>query len=231
MVKLSLMLIIVACVWRCCAIPLRHSGKGASPYPNSTATSDYREATFEELQRAAKHSAAAYTICPGKAFDVYLTKYFTHLLTGTEGYVGYSTNRKVIAVVFRGSTSFIDVANNLDTKTVVPHIPNVEFPLGAGIMQGIYRPYMSVHDEIVMQIANLQLRYPDYAIEITGHSLGGSLVYLAHIAINQIFKDSNITSYALSAYPIGNQVYANFGAAQRGVLFRGNPKDDGVPVS
>ncbi|KAL9088907.1 MAG: hypothetical protein Q9165_005964 [Trypethelium subeluteriae] len=52
---------------------------------------------------------------------------------------------------------------------------------------------------------------------------------LSYISLAQNFPEKNITSNALAAFAIGNDVFANFGSSQQGELRRGNNVADGVP--
>ncbi|GLA67031.1 hypothetical protein AtubIFM54640_010005 [Aspergillus tubingensis] len=201
----------------------------AVPMLQSRATADTAEWT--ELHRAAQLSSAAYTGCTGTAFDVTITKQINELTTDTQGFIGYSTEKKRITVAMRGSTSATDIANDVDTTLVEPSLSGVNFPSGAKMMHGIYSPWSSVHDDVISEVKSLVEQYPDYTIESTGHSLGGSLTYISYIALAQNFPGKTIISNALAAYPIGNEDFANFGASQNGTLNRGNNADDGVPLS
>lgn len=98
-------------------------------------------------------------------------------------------------------------------------------------MEGVYGPWSSVHDDVVSEVKRLVAKYPDYALESTGHSLGGSLTYLSYIALVQNFPDKEVTSNAMAAFPIGNSAFADFGGSLKGTLNRGNNAADGVPVS
>lgn len=98
-------------------------------------------------------------------------------------------------------------------------------------MRGINRPWSSVHEDVIKEVKSLVEKYPDYALESTGHSLGGSLSYLSYVALAQNFPDKEITSNALAAFPIGNEAWADFASSQNGTMNRGNNAADGVPVS
>lgn len=98
-------------------------------------------------------------------------------------------------------------------------------------MNGVYRPWASVHDDVITEVKSLVAKYPDYTLESTGHSLGGALTYVSYVALAQNFPGISITSNALAAFPIGNAAWASFGSAQHGTLNRGNNVADGVPVS
>jgi putative lipase involved disintegration of autophagic bodies len=98
-------------------------------------------------------------------------------------------------------------------------------------MQGLTLTWGSVHDEVISEVKSLIEQFPDYTLETTGHSLGGSLTYMSYIALAQNFPEKNITSNALAAYPIGNEAFAKFGSSQHGLLRRGTNLNDGVPVN
>ncbi|RAL03461.1 putative alkaline lipase [Aspergillus ibericus CBS 121593] len=199
----------------------------AVPMLQSRATSDTAEWT--ELHRAAQLASAAYTGCTGSAFDVTVTKQINDLVTDTQGFIGYSTEKKRITVAMRGSTTMTDIQNDVDTTLVEPTLSGVNFPSGAKMMHGIYSPWSSVHDDVISEVKSLVEQYPDYSLESTGHSLGGSLTYISYIALAQNFPGKQLISNALAAFPIGNEAFANFGASQNGTLNRGNNADDGVP--
>jgi putative lipase involved disintegration of autophagic bodies len=124
----------------------------------------------------------------------------------------------------------IDFENSASTTLVTPTLSGVNFPSGAQIMTGVYTPWKSVHDIVISTVQSLIAKYPDYTLESTGHSLGGSLAYIAHIALTQNFPEKSVTSNAMAAFAIGNAEFAAFGAAQNGLLRRGNNEGDGIPV-
>ena len=99
------------------------------------------------------------------------------------------------------------------------------------MINGVYSPWASVHNQVIAEVKRLVELYPDYTLESTGHSLGGSLTYLSYIALAQNFRGKSITSNAQAAFPIGNSIFANFGSSQKGLLRRGDNAGDGVPVS
>lgn len=98
-------------------------------------------------------------------------------------------------------------------------------------MKGINSPWSAVHESVISEVKSLIAKYPDYSLESTGHSLGGSLTYISYVALSQNFPDKDITSNALAAFPIGNAAWASFAGGLNGTLNRGNNAADGVPVS
>lgn len=130
-----------------------------------------------------------------------------------------------------GSATLTDILNDVNTTLVTPSLSGVNFPSGVQIMTGIYTPWKSVHDTVISAAKSLIAKYPDYTLESTSHSLGGSLTYILYIALAQNFPTKSITSNALAAFPVGNAAFAAFGMAQTDLLRRGNNALNCVPVS
>ncbi|GES64462.1 lipase [Aspergillus terreus] len=184
---------------------------------------------WNDLHRSALLASAAYAGCTERAFDVTITKPIRSPVADSEGFVGYSEQRRTIAVVMRGSVSVQNLLTDVDTTPVTPVLSGVTFPPNVTVMNGIYRPWSAVHDDILTEVRALLAQHPDYTLESTGHSLGGALTYLSYIALAQNFPGRKIASTALAAFPIGNEVFAAFGTEQNGTMKRGNNADDGVP--
>ncbi|KAI9689671.1 MAG: hypothetical protein M1820_010100 [Bogoriella megaspora] len=91
----------------------------------------------------------------------------------------------------------------MDTTLVNPVLSGVDFAPGSEVVNGVYTPWASVHNITIAE--------------------------LSYISLAQNFPGKNITSNALAAFAIGNDVFANFGSSQDGELRRGNNLDDGVP--
>jgi hypothetical protein len=125
----------------------------------------------------------------------------------------------------------VDILNDIDIHLVTPSLSGVTFPSDVQIMRGINRPWSAIHDTVIAEVKSLIAKYPDYTLEAIGHSLGGALTSIAHVALAQNFPDKELTSNALAAFPIGNEAWANFAGSQPGTFNRGNNVLDGVPVS
>lgn len=124
----------------------------------------------------------------------------------------------------------VDVLNDIDTNLVTPSLSGVSFPPEVKIIHGISRPWSAVHESVITEVKDLIEKYPTYDLEATGHSLGGALTYISHVALAQNFPEKKLTSTALAAFPIGNSAWATFASSQAGTLNRGNNIADGVPV-
>lgn len=99
-------------------------------------------------------------------------------------------------------------------------------------MRGIYKPWSAIHNDVIAQVKTLTAKHPNYAIGITGHSLGGSLTYLAFPVLAQIFPNKEIIAAPLNAFPIGNEAFAQGSKkllSNKRIVRRGTQYNDGVP--
>jgi Lipase (class 3) len=202
---------------------------------------------FDEMHRAALLSSAAYSDCQGTAFGMTIDQVINDPSTGTnvrsldsrtpyltpnthpQGFIGHDDLLQRISVVMRGTTSPRDALSDVDIASVTaPTLSGVNFPTDAQLMRGVVTAWSSVHDSVMQNVSSLAQQYPNYTIEAMGHSLGGSLTYLAHVALAQNFPNSTVVSNALAAFPIGNQPFTDWASSQ-GKLRRGDNQGDGVP--
>ena len=137
-----------------------------------------------------------------------------------------STTRRSLNQIPLGSGSVAelgfavtDIWNDIDTTLVTPSLSGVKFPSGVQIMIGVYTPWKSVHDTLISAAKSLIAKYPDYTLESTSHSLGGSLTYMSYIALAQNFPTKSITSNALAAFPIGNALASAISPALLGMAW------------
>ena len=76
-------------------------------------------------------------------------------------------SQSAIYVVFRGSTSIEDWANNLDA--VLTDYPRCS---GCEVHKGFYKAQQSVISYVTNSVKTLKEKYPSYTVIVTGHSLG-----------------------------------------------------------
>lgn len=112
---------------------------------------------------------------PTKGFV--LTSIVDNLIHDTEGYVGYLPSDRSIYVVFRGSIS----TRNWLTDFNAFKTPYLTFPeCNCEVHEGFYKTEQNVIDRIIREVNRLKTFLPsDYAVKVTGHSLGAALAQLA----------------------------------------------------
>jgi hypothetical protein len=151
-----------------------------------------------------------------------------------QGYIGVSDQRKRIVVVFRSSDQAADFRNDVDVlKEPIAGLNSTSSCAGVEVMRGIHRPWSAVHSDVITQLKDLTTKYPNYAIGITGHSLGGSITYLGFPVLAQLFADKEIIASPLNAFPIGNETFANMTTkllSRTRVIRRGTEHGDSVPA-
>jgi predicted lipase len=143
--------------------------------------------------------------------------------TDTEGYIGYLTSDKSIYVVFRGSIS----TKNWLTDFLAIKVPYTSFPeCNCEVHEGFYNAEQRVIDDIIHEVGKLKAKFPEYAVKVTGHSLGAAL---AQITSMDLFKVGyNVTVYNFGQPRTGDKKYAEF-ATERVQTFRVVHDRDVVP--
>lgn len=129
----------------------------------------------------------------------------------------------------RGTTTPKDALTDLDIASEAPPaLSGVNFPADVQLMRGVANAWASVHDGIMDTVRTLVQQHPNYTLEATGHSLGGALTYLSHVALSQNFPNATVVSNAVAAFPMGNSAWADW-ASTMGKLRRADNLGDGVP--
>ncbi|KAJ2994189.1 hypothetical protein HDV02_001768 [Globomyces sp. JEL0801] len=162
--------------------------------------------------------------CGGDIAGTILTRSINNKGTEGAGYVGYNDNLNLIIVSFRGSSSTQNWINNIQIGTstvndwgiVTPAFlseNNRAFPGNAKVHSGFEKTYLSIRTEIQQATQSLAVKYPNYKIVFTGHSLGGSLATLAAADFVENFGGSfadRISLYTYGQPRVGNREWANY---------------------
>ena len=109
-----------------------------------------------------------------------------------------------IYVVFRGSTSIEDWANNLDA--ILTTYPKCS---GCEVHKGFYAAQQSVISTITNEVQTLRAKYPSYTVVVAGHSLGAAMATLTTLD----FMDSGIAPIRMFHFGsprVGNTAFAEF---------------------
>lgn len=129
------------------------------------------------------------------------------LLSGLKFYVAVNHQRKSVIVSFRGSLSpqslLVDAAVFFADYTDHP-----EAPEGASVHSGFLAAYNNLAPHVEDLV--MPLLRPDYSIDMTGHSMGGSLAVLCALDFHRRIKDANIRVFTYGQPRTGNRVFADF---------------------
>ncbi|KOS48153.1 hypothetical protein ACN38_g912 [Penicillium nordicum] len=146
------------------------------------------------------------------------------LLSDSCGYIALShtPTAKQIIIAFRGTYSitntiidlsaypqtyipYPDPDENTTTTTPIPASPHCE---NCTVHAGFLRSWLHTRTEILPVISVLRQKYPDYAVTLVGHSLGGAIAALAGLEMRLKGWDATVTTFGEPM--IGNAAFAAF---------------------
>ncbi|KAI8332678.1 Alpha/Beta hydrolase protein [Chlamydoabsidia padenii] len=147
--------------------------------------------------------------CDSAVSDAKIELSFTTILDDTNGYIITSKSQKTIFLVFRGTNSIRSAIVDLQfIKSKYPPVDN-----GAEVHTGFYQSYLSVQKKVVTTMDKLFTQYPDYKIDVSGHSLGAAQAVIATMDLFQRFthiSPSNTNLYTYGEPRVGNQKFAAY---------------------
>nr|QBK91826.1 MAG: class 3 lipase [Pithovirus LCPAC304] len=140
---------------------------------------------------------------PGFTTKVALTRIFGDV-ERTLGYVFYNDALKTILVSFTGTFFFSQWQSDLIFFQVPPTQLN-NFEPGIEIHEGFYNIYLSIRDQLLEELKNLEGNNPEQLI-LSGHSMGG----ISTIATFDLAKITpKPVNYTFASPRIGNIAFAN----------------------
>ena len=154
---------------------------------------DERKEVLENLSKTSPHGR--------------VVKFISDPTTDIQVGITISETNKRITVVFRGSESKSDWYYDLMIlKTGILQDKYRNCSVHSGFYQQLHET--NVYEQILDIIKPLIETYPDYAIYVTGHSLGAALSTLFGFELSHEI-DSNITVVSFASPRIGNKVFRN----------------------
>ncbi|KAJ3102867.1 hypothetical protein HDU97_000250 [Phlyctochytrium planicorne] len=148
--------------------------------------------------------------------------------TGMQGYVGYNAGLNTIVVAFRGSSNIQNWIQNLAFFRVDIEVRNA--PSGVSVHFGFQNTWDSVSDTVIPAVTNLARTYPNAALTVVGHSLGGAVATMGAINLAQVVPANKIRLYTQGSPRVGNEAFysyvRNFGFQE---VLRGVNYNDLVP--
>ncbi len=165
-------------------------------------------------------SAAAYCetntyktrIFKGYSTGFVVTDVIDDVSEDVQGYIGYMASQSSIYVVFRGSTSIEDWANNLDA--VLTAYPRCS---GCEVHAGFYKAEQANIKFIIDRVSYLKNQYPEYTVVVAGHSLGAAMATLTSLdllAQSSVIKPTPQSPQGLRMFHFGSPRVGNTNFAQ-----------------
>jgi len=149
------------------------SSPSSEPFSNAVAKRYWLYCRASSSAKIATISSWTCPYCVSSAVKGFkVTKIITDSSTQTLAYVGYSTSNKEIIAVFRGtetSTNWLLDLEAWHTDRPIDGIPN------AITATGFHTVYKALRSGVYNAVLAARKSYPNYAIKILGHSLGGAV--------------------------------------------------------
>ena len=139
-----------------------------------------------------------------------------------EGFVGLDPARSLIVVSLRGSHSI----RNFLADFVFPQI-SCPLTQGCLVHVGFWASWLQIRAAVITAVASAAARHPDFAVVVTGHSLGGAVGHLAASALRTMGVDCDLYTYGSPR--VGNLVLTRFLGSQAGAEYRVTHAADPVP--
>ncbi|KAG9300491.1 hypothetical protein G9A89_010118 [Geosiphon pyriformis] len=131
--------------------------------------------------------------------------------TDTQAYVATNSEKKLIIIVFRGTT-LVAIKDSITNNQI--SFKRYPFAKGAKVHRGFYVAFKSAKDLIFDKVQNLTKENPEYSVTLSGHSLGGALALLESLDLKQriptLKVNENFFVYTYGQPRVGNKIFASY---------------------
>ncbi|KAL4892334.1 putative feruloyl esterase A [Aspergillus ambiguus] len=190
------------------------------------------ENLYNRLVEMATISQAAYADLCNIPTTIAQVEKIYNAETDINGWVLRDDSRREIITVFRGTGS--DTNMQLDTNYTLTPLSTLPKCNGCEVHGGYYIGWTSVQDQVQSLVKQQTSQYPEYALTVTGHSLGASMATITAAQLSTEYD--NVRLYTFGEPRSGNQAFASFmndgfkvGSANTTHYFRVTHADDGIP--
>nr|AGR85377.1 feruloyl esterase A [Penicillium chrysogenum] len=195
-------------------------------------TKGVSENVYNRLVEMATISQAAYAnLCKIPSTITTVGKIY-NAQTDINGWVLRDDSRKEIITVFRGTGSNVNL--QLDTNYTPAAFATNPLCKGCFVHGGYYKGWLSVKDQVESLVHQQASQHQDYALTVTGHSLGASMAAITAAQLAATY--SNVNLYTFGEPRTGNQAFASymndhFHASSPATTryFRTTHTNDGIP--
>lgn len=172
----------------------------------------YKQALFSTAAYSADPQACLDEIFPGSGFEIVeiLTADCDDFLFDYGecfAYTAVSFERKAILLAFRGTEEMVQL---IDQILAVLAIPKTDFKTGGKVQKYFSNAFEKLNPCVSGSVDELVKRYPDFAVQITGHSLGGAIASLSSVALvfDKTVRENRMSLYTFGMPRVGDKEYA-----------------------
>lgn len=122
-------------------------------------------------------------------------------------YTAVSCEKKTILVAFRGTEYKEQLFDQLLTVLAVPES---RFKIGGKVQTYFANANNKLYPCVHGAVEELVKRYPDFNVQITGHSLGGAIASLSSAALvyDKVLREDKMSLYTFGMPRVGDKEYA-----------------------
>ena len=122
-------------------------------------------------------------------------------------YIAVAHHRRKIVIAFRGT---LEIKQLLDEILTVIAIPKIHFKIGGQVQAYFANAYENFYPCISESIKELVKKYPEYDVQITGHSLGAATASLisASLVYDNYVDKNKLSLYTFGMPRVGDKDYA-----------------------
>jgi hypothetical protein len=125
---------------------------------------------------------------------------FFNSKTATKGYTAVHHESRSIIVAFRGT---VDLAGVFQDMQFI--LKKAKTLFGDVLLHtGFLDAYISVRDNLLVDVDKLVQQYPDHTVTFTGHSLGGALAIIAGLDYARQHPEHSVDVFAITPPRVGN---------------------------
>ncbi|CAG8905476.1 unnamed protein product [Penicillium egyptiacum] len=187
---------------------------------------------YNRLVEMATISQAAYAdLCNIPATITTVEKIY-NAQTDINGWVLRDDSRQEIIIVFRGTAG--DTNLQLDTNYTLAPFDTLPKCVDCAVHGGYYIGWTSVQDQVESLVQQQAGQYPEYALTVTGHSLGASMAAITASQLSATYDHVNL--YTFGEPRTGNLAYASYvnehfkaRSPETTRFFRVTHANDGIP--
>lgn len=133
------------------------------------------------------------------------------------GFIGFDSSQKRIVLAFRGSTSLMQVLQELIHHDLIPMPGHAKEIMVNGFFYDIIAAFFP---DILKGLGDSRQMCPDCSLWVTGHSLGGALAAIGAYMLTEQASESKPLVYTFGQPRAGNAAFADVAAQRVKDMFR-----------
>ncbi|KAA6409823.1 MAG: hypothetical protein FRX48_06435 [Lasallia pustulata] len=155
-----------------------------------------------------------------------ISEFENTIKTDDTGFIAIDKLHKVIVLAFRGSRSKKNWFADLDITR-----RSTDLCHGCRVHEGFWKSWTEAAPVVIPKIQEAVVKYPDYGVVVTGHSLGAAVATLAAAGIRKLDRHlaDKTELYTFGSPRVGDETTAEFLTRQSNKSYRVTAVNDFIP--